>query len=354
MRQVWLLLLIRVALHDGAVIAEERRPGNSSTARADASAQQHAVAANRTVPRQAGDNEQGNQVNVQVFYKTDCPHCAEFIRKGVSELVDAQLPGDRVKISVVPMVKPSNGQQECGRDALCSSALPLLCAWRPLVPQPVAADNPLFPSTMKFLSCDLMFSKGGSGDAVKECARRAGLDFEALERCSAGEQVVDTIRTADFGGQIVGAIKRLQTAGFDDNIAMPWVFIDSEFLQCSGDGCTGTMHPDGAEPLEKPGSLLYLVCASLHPQPAACADVQGYGTTAIVSSLKHCENCVEIPEAKWQRLRQASSSNMAWFTPLAFVGLTAVVGRCGWVQWRRHRVSLGLEFMPLVMTDTDD
>jgi len=354
MRQVLLLFWLKVVLHAaGAVITEGRHAGNSSAVRV-VPAELHHAGSNSTVPQRLRHQEPGNVVKVQVFYKTDCPHCAEFIRRGVSELVEAQLPGDRVQISVVPMVKPSNGQQECGRDELCSSALPLLCAWKPLMPQPVAADHPLFPSTMKFLSCDLMFSKGRSGGAVRECAKRAGLNYTDLERCASGEQVVDTIRTADFGGQIVGAIERLQTAGFEDNVAMPWVFIDSAFLHCSGDGCTGTLYPDGAEPLEKPGSLLYLVCAGLHPKPAACAGVQGYGTTAMVSSMKHCENCVEMGGAKWQRLRQASSSNMAWFTPLALAGLTAVMGRCGWVQWRRHQVSLGLEFMPLVMTDTED
>lgn len=269
-------------------------------------------------------------VDVQIFYKIDCPHCAEFMKRGVSELVNAKVPGSSgVRITILPLIKPPHGQQGCLGDRLCASALPSLCALKRLMPEPVPSDHALLPETVKFLSCDLDHTAGRGGStplSVKACALQSGFDPEDLDRCTSGDEIFHTMFSEDYGGHIMSAIRILQEAGFPDHISMPWTFLDGRLLQCSGEECTGTIHPEGTSPLKDPGSLLYLVCARLNPRPAACKNVHGFVGRPVVAQVRACENCAEAVALRQALPREQAFARSPWLAALA--ASAAIVASC--------------------------
>mmetsp|Transcript_80179 Transcript_80179/g.201749 ORF Transcript_80179/g.201749 Transcript_80179/m.201749 type:complete len:345 (+) Transcript_80179:67-1101(+) len=257
---------------------------------------------------------------LEIFYKINCPHCAAFMASGVSELVNAGLPGDRLDITILPMIKPPDGRPQCMEDPLCANALSPLCALKPMMPPPMPADAAGWPSIVKFLSCDVMHTGGGeefTPSTVQRCASDAGLDSTGIQDCANGMEAFDLLFSDNYSGRILDAIRRLQEAGFPDHIAMPWVFLNGELLECSGSGCTGAKQPYGITPLQNPGSLLYLVCSKLDPKPDACMNVEGYQSHHTVAKLTECLNCEEMTKPEWHDTTRGthwSSTAM----PLAF------------------------------------
>mmetsp|Transcript_102334 Transcript_102334/g.270801 ORF Transcript_102334/g.270801 Transcript_102334/m.270801 type:complete len:463 (-) Transcript_102334:390-1778(-) len=253
-----------------------------------------------------GVDGEGDDVLLEVFYKISCPHCAAFLAAALAPLASAGLPPGRVKITVLPMIRPLESTEACLEDPLCAGALPPLCALKGTLPPPVDLASQELPSVLKYLACDVLRPGGEplTADLVAACAAEAGLDAVELGRCAAGPEVFDLLFSEHYAGRILAAIHRLQSSGFPDHIAMPWVFLDGQLLQCSGDGCTGVVQPSGVTPLPQPGSLLYLVCSKLEPQPAACADVHGYEAShaLVPAGVSECLSCVETTAFRWSSL----------------------------------------------------
>lgn len=278
-------------------------------------------------------------VSLQIFYKINCPHCAEFMRLAVSELVDARLPSEKLQLTILPMIQPPSSREGCLQDPLCAKALPPLCAIKTLMPLPISGDHSLLQSVVKFLACDLAHTAsplGNQEDAVQVCAAEAGMQAAELRRCAEGREIFDTMFSQDYGGHILGAIHILEQEGFPDEIPMPWTFMDGALLQCGGGGCTGIMRPDGVSRLPTPGSLLFQVCSKLSPRPAACDGVQGH-MGPLLANVAACENCDEVGISTVARPANRAWRT-SWFVPvsggaLAIVLVATVVSQLVW-RWR--------------------
>jgi len=127
---------------------------------------------------------------------------------------------------------------------------------------------------------------------------------------------------------------------------MPWVFLDRQLLQCSGDGCTGVVQPSGVTALPQSGSLLYLVCSKLDPQPAACADVHGYEAShaLVPADVSECLSCMETTAFRCRgRGGGLGGAAFPWLFALAAclvlaVGLVVHTARRS--QWARSLLEL--------------
>merc|ERR1712150_121541 len=122
-------------------------------------------------------------------------------------------------------------------------------------------------------------------------------DAKKIRTCAAGPEAFDVLFSDRYGVRIMAAINRLRSAGFPDHIAMPWVFLDGELLQCANGSCTHIVHAEGVEPLPEPGSILHVVCSKLNPRPMACVG----GSTAKPATVKvsECLNCAAVGMLSW-------------------------------------------------------
>lgn len=274
---------------------------------------------------------QAAQVVVEVYYSPSCEHCLDFLRGGVTQLIEAQLPGSLVQLTVLPLPFSVLPQEQCTNDPSCYGDLAPLCAMQATLPHPTPIDSPALLPALQFLICDLAQSVAAphlSPSLVKDCAAEAGLPWQPIEDCARGQEVRDIMYSADFNSAAPAAIDRLAAAGYrrDKPYSMPLVFINGEFLSCGGGGCTASRTPSGNVALPNPGSLLALVCAKLDPQPAAC---QGDLTPAAplpVGPTPACENCAEVNVFHWQR-KQKQPAPWHWLVGAGLVLCIGIVAR---------------------------
>uniref|UniRef100_A0A7S2DJD5 Gamma-interferon-inducible lysosomal thiol reductase n=1 Tax=Alexandrium andersonii TaxID=327968 RepID=A0A7S2DJD5_9DINO len=272
------------------------------------------------------------QVSFEFYYLTTCPHCLTLIQHAVRPLIQARLPGDKVRFTILPVLKGMSNREQCMETGACHHALAPLCALRDTLPQPVPADSPELRRAVDFLACDLAFTADGLGntpEVMQECARKAGLDWEAIDTCTKGPKVFDVMYSTAYAKTIVSAMHRLQKASFAQPPSMPWVFLDGKLLTCGSEGCIAEQTPSGEIALPKPGSLLALVCDKLESKPEACMGVQkSLDPTAVeaeerlAEEARRCENCVEVGHFHWH----VGESRMAKQAPqfLALVVLAIV------------------------------
>uniref|UniRef100_A0A7S4SV70 Uncharacterized protein n=1 Tax=Alexandrium monilatum TaxID=311494 RepID=A0A7S4SV70_9DINO len=273
--------------------------------------------------------------SVEVFYKVNCPQCVEFVRGAVLPLTEALLPG--VQLTLLPMIEPPGGPQECLASELCRRALAPLCALRSTLPQPTPANAPALAPAVKFVSCHLIHTGGGAGitgDIVSECAGYALLDAEELQACADGPEVFNTMYSDAYIDTILGAVNRLRTGGFPEHIGMPLVFLNGNLLECAGNSCYGVKHPNGVIPLAQPGTLLQLACSKLHPKPQICISIEGFSAppAPVAARTRDCEECVEIGASHWPRQARRDHS-----LPLLVAAAAALplAGLLILVAWRR-------------------
>lgn len=292
----------------------------------------------------AGVASAARPVVVEVFYKVNCPHCADFVSGAVLPLAEARLPG--VLLTLLPMIEPPGDAQQCLANPLCRVALPPLCALRPTFPQPTAADAPDVVAAVKFVACDLVHTGGGFGagrvskGTVRECAGVALLHAEQLEACANGPQAFDTMFSDAYIDIILGAVRQLKVAGFPEHINMPLIFLDGDLMECSGGGCEGIKHPGGVTPLAEPGSLLQLVCGKLPlPKPDTCLGAVA-ARPVVVRQPENCNNCDEMGIFQWRRPEGLRGSGSTLLPQLLLCGLGAaacaagVLGRLALHLWR--------------------
>lgn len=267
-------------------------------------------------------------VSVEVFYFTLCPHCEYFMRLGLSALVEAQLPGDMVKVNIVPMYPPLlqaiDQPDKCRANNECHFALAPLCAFRETSFEGLPADSPALLKATRFVNCDITSTAEGRGRdsvATRACAEQAKLPWAGatgLQACAEGSEGIGLLKVGST--PLRAAMQRLHNVmGFQEPPSMPWIFLNGELLTCDGQGslCTAKQMPSGDQPLPKPGTILELVCGKLDPQPQACANAgvvqkqvqskaeqEAGGAKAeqqAEEKAKACENCVEVGAFQWKR-----------------------------------------------------
>jgi len=292
------------------------------------------------------------QVSIEVYYKTNCPHCLEFLRESVVPLVKAHLPGDRVKITVLPYLesgKPA-GLVECLSRPDCSAVLPPLCGLKGSLPPPSPADSPALVNGVRFVVCDLAQTAGGLGhdaNSIRFCAGEAGIAWSEMEACLGGPQALGGAQAFgmlmtpdDYATSILAAVQRFRDAGYRTKIGMPWVFLNGRHLACTGSACTAFRTPVGDEPLEQPGSLLYLACSKLDPKPPACVGESTAARTGpqTVKPTPQCKNCAAFgsyrgPMQNQQQLPTWTLQALAMTTGIAAIAAVArATAHCIWAR----------------------
>jgi len=244
-------------------------------------------------PRVVGMYEQRALVDsepilLEVFYFTLCPHCEYFLTKSLLPLVEAQLPGDKVQIHVVPMYPPLlqaiRHPETCKTSDVCHLALAPLCAFHATSLRPWPADSPELLRGTRFAVCDIADTAAGRGrdDArTANCASKAGISWEGkhgLRECAEGSKSIDLL---GLGSRLLlPAMTHLYNdAGFKEPPSMPWVMVDGKLLSCDGPNatCAHEVVPNGTRPLptSEAGTLLELVCKKLRdPSIKGCAGVR--------------------------------------------------------------------------------
>jgi len=278
------------------------------------------------------------QASIEVYYKTNCPHCLEFLRESVIPLVKAQLPGDRVKITVLPYLesgKPS-GLVECLSRPDCSAVLPPLCGLKGSLPPPSPADSPALVNGVRFAVCDLAQTAGGlvhDANSIRFCSGQAGIAWAEMEACLGGPQALGgaeafgmLMTPDDYATSIRAAVQRFRDAGYRTKIGMPWVFLNGRRLACTGSVCTAFRTPVGDEPLKQPGSLLYLACSKLDPKPSVCARETSAARTGpqTVKPTPQCENCAAFGSYHGPTESQHQMPAWTWQALSVITGFAAV------------------------------
>mmetsp|Transcript_125975 Transcript_125975/g.251416 ORF Transcript_125975/g.251416 Transcript_125975/m.251416 type:complete len:364 (-) Transcript_125975:64-1155(-) len=290
------------------------------------------------------------QVSIEVYYKTNCPHCLEFLRESVIPLVKAHLPGDRVKITILPYLesgKPT-GLVECLSRPDCRAVLPPLCGLKGSLPPPAPADSPALDNGVRFAVCDLAQTAGGLGhdaSSIRFCAGQAGIAWAEMEACLGGPQALGGSQAfgmlmipENYATSILAAVQRFRDAGYRTKIGMPWVFFNGRHLACTGSACTAFRTPVGDEPLEQPGSLLYLACSKLHPKPAACSGASSAARAGLQTTkpTPQCENCAAFGSFRGPTENQQQHLSWIWQVLAMTTGVAAVVAvaraasHCSW------------------------
>jgi len=203
------------------------------------------------------------------------------------------------------------------------------------------------------MACDIGFTAGGLGrdpDVTRDCARKAGIEWEVLEACTKGPKVFDIMYSTAYANTVVTAMHRLQKAEFEQPPSMPWIFLDGQLLTCGGEGCVAVQTPFGRQALPEPGSLLALACARLDPQPEACKDIQqtmkpaeakAESSRLAAERAKSCENCAEVGRFRWKhkarRWEQAPFHLLLGVLVVSLLGAAARSTSCGSRSWRSNQ-----------------
>jgi len=261
-------------------------------------------------------------LEIEVFYKTNCPHCLAFLSQSLLPLIEARLPGDRVQITLLPFLE--SGKPRSLLDCLslpdCSAVLPHLCGLQSSLPPPAPADSLALLRGVRFATCNLAatFESSHHGArSVEHCAREASLPWDEMYACLGephalgGEQAFGILATPeDYSRSIRRVVKRFRDAGYNRTIGMPWVFFNGQHLACGGPSCTAFRTPHGDVAFGQPSSLLYLACSALKPIPAVCLNITPLvqDTPAhTVRPRQDCQNCAafgSFRRSSWQQQQQ--------------------------------------------------
>lgn len=227
----------------------------------------------------AGDDEaSSSSVNLAVEYYPRCSHCARFLATSVAPFVEAGMPGDTFKFSILPWVDEEVVPKACTLTTLCA-----LKETFPSFPKPSPADAPSLKTGVKFVACAIAAENSATGctdDALKDCAAQAGLSWETLHSCATGPEASKVTAAA------------MSVMHYDASGPSPFVNVN--------DKCESGWD----------GSLIVLGCQSLQPRPFQC-DMDSLESLAreqamswLPKSLLNtpkvpCENCWEMGSFHW-------------------------------------------------------
>merc|ERR1711972_667462 len=149
--------------------------------------------------------------------------------------------------------------------------------------------------------------------------------------------------SAAYADNVIAAMHRLKNARFKEPPRMPWIFLNGNLLTCMAEKCIAVHTSRGDQPLNKPGSLLYLVCAQLQgAQPDACRNVTpiDIGNASknedTVNQTEACENCIDVGTYHWQHVSKELDVPMQLFAMIVGITISAsILGRSIWQYARR-------------------
>eukprot|EP00421_Protoceratium_reticulatum_P035839 CAMPEP_0168482894 /NCGR_PEP_ID=MMETSP0228-20121227/65276_1 /TAXON_ID=133427 /ORGANISM="Protoceratium reticulatum, Strain CCCM 535 (=CCMP 1889)" /LENGTH=438 /DNA_ID=CAMNT_0008499335 /DNA_START=25 /DNA_END=1342 /DNA_ORIENTATION=+ len=269
------------------------------------------------------------QVTVQMYYGPACTNCLHFLEHAIRPLLDAGLPGDRVKVSVLPFVKIEENvpvaqnlwDQFCRSTDSCFYALAPLCALEASVPAAAPADSPELSRGVSFAQCNQARRlashpstsmevsdemRSAEDSESRACAAQAGMPYDGpqgVKACADGPKSLSLIHSPGYTGRVIAAERTLKLSGKQ---MMPYVFLNGDVLRCDGGEagvrCGGIWSQAGGDRvLTHPGTLLHVVCSRLNPRPDACRGVSA--TPAKVGPTPFCENCNEVRSFHWDAER---------------------------------------------------
>ncbi|CAK0806852.1 unnamed protein product [Prorocentrum cordatum] len=279
-----------------------------------------------------GGSDLVDAVTLEVYYSPRCTRCWNFIQRNVVPLLEAGLPGDQVLVTVLPVPFTVLLPGDCVKDVGCIASVAPLCALSGQALHAAATSTPRPQPAEDAHGCErgpvpLHPPRALERDTVRNCAEVAGVPLDDIDDCIASRDVFDFIGERKLFGSVGGrrgtfsssplmhsksytdnaleALERIDTEGFEGHVGLPLVFLDGALLSCDGYGCSARKTPSGEEPLERPGSLLSVACASLRSPPEACrgagADQAGLGAEPVdVSDRLPCENCAESGRFRWR------------------------------------------------------
>lgn len=253
---------------------------------------------------------------VEVYYSTSCPNCLQLIQDGALPLLEAQLPSDQVRATLLPW----KGDRP-------SIAAAHMCALRGEAGAGGVGSAPV-PGA-RFVACDLVNlivpdAPDRTEETARSCAAQAGLAWdgaEGLQACFDGGAGVDLLMSAGYAEQIADADSRIPVTS-----RTPFVFLDGALLSCPGSAhCDRVWSAEQADwvPLERPGSLLDVVCDRLGPSvPAGCgqAGSAAQGPAASQSLDQGCENCAETGRFRWSPAGRRQAVLLPCTAALALAG----------------------------------
>mmetsp|Transcript_95643 Transcript_95643/g.205214 ORF Transcript_95643/g.205214 Transcript_95643/m.205214 type:complete len:298 (-) Transcript_95643:201-1094(-) len=221
-------------------------------------------------------------VKVGVYYGPKCSHCRSFLQTSVVPLIQAELPGDQVQITVMPVI---NGG---GSSPLDLNFLAQVCAIESAFPMPAPADSPKLIAPVRFAICCLG-TICDTMDKVMHCKSETGLVVDPLPCINKG---LDTLTSGSYFEDPVAG----QGHGF--NSPVPWFVLDGQ-NQAGYDA-----------------EILGPVCAKLPAGTSGCPATGAQATTlapqaaadAAVAQHKVCENCWEVGRFHWG----SSTASSAW------------------------------------------
>lgn len=249
------------------------------------------------------------QVRLEVYPSPTCPNCLDMMRNGILPLVETGLFGDQVWLSTIPWVRgihddakgiwESTSEPSAAYDQLCSMEL---CALRQAnSSNPSRLDSKGLRRAVRFIVCHMTVAQhAGNGGTVaqmeadvRQCAFESGVPWAneegvGLRDCSLGLGF-DVQRSDALAAKINWVYKQRHWSN------APFLFLNGWPLLCSGSTyCTSVWTPDGELPLEKPGTLLQVICSLLHgPVPMACVD-QVSSSTPTNTVTVTCEQCWDL------------------------------------------------------------
>lgn len=260
-------------------------------------------------------------VSVSFFYKAACHHCLSFFQGGLLPLLWAELPGDRVRLDLLPWVPSVPDEATCLGDTACYYARDHMCVLARTLQTSYGINSTEMKSAVRFAYCDLYNVIGGATpqqnfEHLPECAQEAGLAWAGpggVQACIEGVEGFGALNSAAYKLVVQTAQEQLQAMGVEQ--MAPFIMLDGKLLVCHGpQWCTALRSPTGEEPLETPGTLLRTVCSRLYPVPQACTQVMLHDNearpVAPPAALVHgnagaCENCAEVGSFRFNHRGEA-------------------------------------------------
>lgn len=229
----------------------------------------------------------GNTVTIDFYYGALCENCLNYLRMALIPLLEAGLPGDRVKLSVLPYIKIEDKipveisfwDTYCRASDVCYYSLAPICALKVAVPAAVPVDSPELAKAVRFAECNqakrLASHPNSHLDVTPEmqqtqdtesrdCAAQVGVPYDGpggIKACADGPESLQLVHSPGFTNRIVQYQHTLEGSGKQ---MMPYVFMNGDVLRCDGDAggieCTGIWTPAGGDKLmQNRGSLAHVV-----------------------------------------------------------------------------------------------
>jgi len=268
--------------------------------------------------------------------------------------MEAGLPGDQVKVSVLPLIKLEDNavipvsiwDMTCMAVNICYYAMAPLCALNVSVPSAVPIDSPELLKSVRFATCNQakrLASHPCSGPDVTEemriaensessdCAEQVGIPYSEIKTCVENGAGTRLVHEKGYKDRVLKYTAVLTKSGTQ---MLPYIFLNGDVLRCDIDGAALNCYAiwtsvDGDQPLSSPGSLLHVVCSKLNPPPVACIGAGASSKRTQVGPTPACENCVAVGTFQWSHTAPSTNTLSMCILVAAAVAL-ATLGSFGW------------------------